>query len=183
MREGTALRYAGLGLVVAFGLAGAALAQSAQFPFGGLKGDPNLPVEISSDTLSVNQTDNTATFEGSVVIGQGQMRLSAPKVVVEYGQDQNGAQATNKIRTLHATGGVTLVNGNEAAEGQEAVYTVASGSVLMTGSVVLTQGPNVISGDRLVVDLTSGTGHMEGHVRTIIKQQPQQPQPQQSGGN
>jgi lipopolysaccharide export system protein LptA len=165
-----ALRRTGLGLVLALALTGIALAQTAQFPFGGLKGDPKQPVEISAETLSVDQKDNSATFEGSVVVGQGAMRLSAAKLRVEYAQDTTGAKATNKIKALHATGGVTLVNGDEAAEGQEAIYTVDTGSVVMTGNVMLTQGPNVVTGDKLVVDLTTGTGRMEGRVRTILNQ-------------
>ena len=39
----------------------------------------------------------------------------------------------------------------------------------MTGDVILTQGPNALSGERLIVDLTSGTGRMEGRVRTIFQ--------------
>lgn len=158
----------GLVLAIALAWTGAAFAQQgAQFPFGGLRNDPNLPVEIAADSLSVSQTDGAATFAGNVVIGQGDMRISAGKVLVEYGTADN---SPGKIKRLHASGGVTLVKGTEAAEGQEAVYTIEDGSVVMTGSVILTQGPNVISGDRLVVNLTSGTGTMEGRVRTVLKQ-------------
>jgi lipopolysaccharide export system protein LptA len=156
-------------ILVAALAAGAAQAQQgAEFPFGGLKGDPTLPVEIAADSLSVSQSDGTATFEGNVVIGQGEMRLSAGRVLVEYAQGQGGAQG--KIESLHASGGVTLVNGAEAAEATEAVYTNDSGSVVMTGSVVLTQGQNVISGEKLTVSLTDGTGRMEGRVRTVLRQ-------------
>ncbi len=94
------------------------------------------------------------------------MRLSAAKVRVEY---VTGAGSTGEISKLHATGGVTLVNGAEAAEAAEAVYTVTSGVVVMTGSVILTQGKNALSGDRLTVDLSSGTGQMDGRVKTILQ--------------
>ncbi|WP_420353073.1 hypothetical protein [Paenirhodobacter sp.] len=39
----------------------------------------------------------------------------------------------------------------------------------MTGDVVLKQGPNVMSGQKLMVDLRSGTGRMDGRVRTILQ--------------
>jgi lipopolysaccharide export system protein LptA len=155
-------------LVAALAAAGTAQAQQAEFPFGGLKGDPTLPVEIAADSLSVSQSDGSATFEGNVVIGQGEMRLSAGRVLVEYAEGANGGQG--KIERLLASGGVTLVNGAEAAEAQEAVYTIDSGNVVMTGSVVLTQGQNVISGEKLTVSLTDGTGRMEGRVRTVLRQ-------------
>ena len=62
-----------------------------------------------------------------------------------------------------------LVNGAEAAEAQKAVYAVDRGSIVMSGSVLLTQGQNALSGERFVVDLGSGTGRMEGRVKTIFQ--------------
>ncbi|WP_421702190.1 lipopolysaccharide transport periplasmic protein LptA [Aliiroseovarius sp.] len=147
-------------------LAVPAFAQGAQIAFGGLKHDSSLPIEITAEQLAVDQSDGSATFTGDVLIGQGEMRLSAAKVRVEY---VTGQGSTGEISKLHATGGVTLVNGAEAAEAAEAIYTVTSGVVVMTGSVILTQGQNALSGDRLTVDLTSGTGQMDGRVKTILQ--------------
>jgi lipopolysaccharide export system protein LptA len=140
----------------------AAHAQGASVAFGGLKQDTSQPVEISADQLAVNQADGTATFSGNVLVGQGQMRLSAGSVRVEYGADGKA------IERLHATGGVTLASGAEAAEAREAVYTIASGQVVMTGDVMLTQGQSALSGQKLVIDLKAGTGVVEGRVQTIF---------------
>ncbi|MGQ0566918.1 MAG: lipopolysaccharide transport periplasmic protein LptA [Gemmobacter sp.] len=139
-----------------------ALAQGAKVAFGGLKQDTSQPVEITADSLEVNQTDGQATFTGNVLVGQGDLRLSAARIQVEYQADGQG------ISRLHATGGVTIVNATDAAEAAEAVYTIASGNVVMTGDVVLTQGQNAISGERLVLDLQAGTGVMEGRVKTVF---------------
>jgi lipopolysaccharide export system protein LptA len=155
-----------LPVILGLAMTGAALAQT-QFPFGGLKGDPTLPVEVSSDSLAVSQTDGSATFSGNVVIGQGEMRLSADMVVVEYAAGDNGTGG--RISRLHATGKVTLVNGTEAAEADEALYTIDTGIVVMTGNVILTQGKNAISGEKLTVDLKNGTGTMDGRVRTVLQ--------------
>lgn len=140
----------------------AALAQDAAISFGGLKQDTSLPVEVKADSLAVNQADGSATFTGNVLVGQGEMRLSAGMVRVEYGQ------GGKSIEKLHATGGVTLASAKDAAEAREAVYTIASGSVVMTGDVLLTQGASAISGQKLVIDLKAGTGRMEGGVSTIF---------------
>ena len=147
-------------------LAAPVFAQGAQIAFGGLKHDSSLPIEITAEQLTVDQADGSATFLGEVLIGQGEMRLSAAKVRVEY---VTGEGSTGQISKLHATGGVTLVNGAEAAEAAEAVYTVTSGVVVMTGSVILTQGQNALSGDRLTVNLAAGTGQMDGRVKTILQ--------------
>lgn len=155
-----------LALVMTVALAGPVLAQGAQIAFGGLKHDSSLPIEITADQLAVDQADGSATFNGNVLIGQGEMRLSASHVQVEY---VTGEGSTGQISKLHATGGVTLVNGAEAAEAREAIYTVTAGQIVMTGDVILTQGQNALSGDRLTVDLASGTGQMDGRVKTILQ--------------
>lgn len=139
-----------------------AQAQGTNVAFGSMKGDPTKPVEVTSDQLTVNQANGTAIFTGNVLVVQGEMRLTAPSVTVEY------AETTKKITRMHATGGVTLVNAGESAESQEAVYTVDDGHVLMTGNVLLTQGTSAISGQRLNVDLVTGTGLMEGRVQTVF---------------
>lgn len=147
-------------------------AQGTQVAFGGVRQDPTLPVEVTADSLQVNQADGTAVFTGNVLAVQGALRLTAATVRVEY------AEGGGAIDKLHASGGVTLVNATDAAEAAEAVYTLATGNVVMTGSVLLTQGQNAISGERLVLDLKAGTGVMEGRVKTVF-----QPGTAAQGGN
>ena len=100
-------------LFVAF--AGFATAQGTGVTLGGFGYDSALPVEITADSLDVNQSDGSATFQGNVVIGQGEMRLSAGKVVVIYGE---GADGRTEIKRLIADGGVTFVSPAEAAEAE-----------------------------------------------------------------
>lgn len=143
-------------------LPGPVLAQ--QIALGGIRADAKAPVEVTADSLAVNQTDGTATFTGNVLVVQGGMRLKAAVVDVEYDPKDR-----SKINRMHATGGVTLVSPDEAAEAKEAVYDVAASSVVMTGDVLLTQGKNVMSGQKLTVDLKTGTGQMDGRVRTVLQ--------------
>lgn len=139
-------------------------AQGTNVAFGSFKADPTLPVEVTSDTLDVNQADGSAEFTGSVVVGQGEMRLSADRVLVIYNDEADG------IERMEATGDVLLVNGPDAAaEADRADYTVATGIVVMTGNVLLTQGPNALTSDRMTVNLVTGTANMTGRVKTILK--------------
>lgn len=150
-------------VALALGLATfSAEAQQANIAFGGMKQDTSLPVSLDADTLAINNADGTALFTGNVIVAQGEMRLTAGEVQVEYLPDGGG------IKTLHATGGVTLINATDAAEAKEAVYTIDSGNVVMTGDVLLTQGANAISGQKLVINLKAGTGVMEGRVQTVF---------------
>ncbi len=148
-------------LLLSLALAFPAMAQ--QVAFGGMRQDPSAPVEISADQLSVDQTDGSAVFTGNVVIGQGEMRLSAARVVVVYTED-GGA-----IERMQASGGVTLVSGTEAAEAENADYTIGTGQIVMRGSVLVTQGQNALTADSMVVNLTDGTAQMEGRVRTLLQ--------------
>lgn len=137
-----------------------ATAQTAGVAFGGIQGDPTLPVDITSETLTVSQKDGTALFMGNVLVIQGQMRLSADTLQVQYNDDQTA------IARLFATGNVLLVNATDAAAAQEAVYTIASGEVVMTGNVQLTQEQTTFTAQKMVVDLTTGFGTLEGGVTT-----------------
>jgi lipopolysaccharide export system protein LptA len=149
-------------LCLAVVLSSPAAAQQADIRFGGLQQDTSLPVEVTSDSLSVDQATGAALFTGNVLVSQGEMRLSAGTIRVEYAADGAG------ISRLIASDGVTLVSPTDAAEASEAVYTIASGLVVMTGNVLLTQGQAAISGQSLTVNLTDGTGIMTGGVKTIF---------------
>jgi len=146
----------------------AAPAQGTGVALGGFGYQQGEPVQITADSLDVNQSDGTAVFDGHVIIGQGQMRMSAGKVVVEYGA---GADGKNEIKRLLASGGVTLVSASEQAEAQSAVYTVTSGEIMLSGQVLVTQGATALSGDRMTVNLSTGQGKVEGNVRTILNTQ------------
>lgn len=142
-------------------------AQGTQVAFGSTKQDSTLPVEVTADNLDINQEDGTAVFTGNVLIGQGAMRLSAPRVLVIYKKDNSG------IENMEATGGVTLVSGEDAAEAQQAEYNIDSGEIRMQGDVLLVQGINALSGDRLFVDTRAGTARVTGRVKTILQPEPE----------
>lgn len=149
-------------IALAIFLAPAAYGQNTSVNFGGLKADTTLPVELSSDKLEINQADGSALFSGDVLVKQGQLRLSANTVQASYGADGN------VVETIVASGKVTLANAKDAAEADSAVYTISSGKIIMTGHVLLTQGNAAISAQKMVIDLKSGTGQMEGRVTTTF---------------
>ncbi len=142
-------------------------AQGANVAFGTIRQDTGLPVEVTADNLSVDQATGTAIFTGNVLIGQGEMRLSASRVLVVYRANGDG------IARLEATGGVTLVSGPDAAESERADYDIDKGTILMSGNVLLAQGRNALSSDTMSVRLSDGTAQMSGRVRTVL----------QTGGN
>lgn len=144
-------------------LAGPAHAQTS-VNLGGLTVDRTAAVEVTADGLSVDQDTGTAVFEGNVVVGQGDLRLSAARVQVVYNGD------SGNISRLTASGGVTFVTAAEAAESRNATYDLDAGLLLMSGDVLLTQGASAISADTMRINLADGAAQMEGNVKTIFNQ-------------
>jgi lipopolysaccharide export system protein LptA len=131
---------------------------------GGMEVDTSAAVEVTADSLSIDQANGSAVFDGNVMIVQGDLRLTAGRVEVIYGAD------TSEIARLLASEGVTFVTADEAAEAQQADYDIASGLLVMTGDVLLTQGPSAISAGQMTINVTDGTATMEGRVRTVLQQ-------------
>jgi len=142
--------------VVAMLLAAPAFAQT-NINLGGIRADSSAPVEVAADSLTVDQDTGTAVFSGNVVIGQGDLRLSAGSVRVIYDE------ATGDITKLNASG-------TEAAEAQTAVYDLTSGTIVLTGDVLLTQGASALSANQMTVNVNTGTAQMSGRVRTVFQQ-------------
>lgn len=159
-------------VVLALVLSSAGAQGEEKGPFGGFKHDNSEPIEITSDTLEVRQSEQLAIFSGDVIAGQGTLRLTSDKLDVFYSeQEDDGATAetesaadadTGAIERLIATGNVFLSNGTETAQGKTGTYDVTTGIVTMEGSVVLTQGGNAISGNNLEIDLNTGVGKVLG---------------------
>lgn len=142
-------------------------AQQATVGFGTVSADPDAPVEVTAEQLNVSEEAGTALFTGNVVVGQGEMRLFAPRVQLFYDD------VTGDVSKMEATGGVTLVSGEEAAEADRADYNVGDGFIVMTGNVLLSQGRNALTSERMDVNLNDNTAVMSGRVKTILYQSDQ----------
>ncbi len=155
------LRAALLACILALApLAGAA--QGTSVSFGAQDHNPDAPVEISAESLSINRDDNTAVYSGDVLIQQDSMRLAAPQVLVIFTPDNSA------IDRMEATGGVTLVSGEDAAEADRAIYRVETGVIEMAGAVLLSQGPNALAAEDMRIDLDGGNAALSGRVRTVL---------------
>ena len=145
---------------------GAASAQDMQLRLGESLNLSQRQLEITSETLEVDQETGVSTFSGDVVVSQGDMRLTAQSLRIEYGS--TGEDSRQRIDRLVADGGVTMVTATEAVEARSAVYSLTDQTLEMIGDVVLVQGANVLAGERFFADLRTGTGRMSGRVRTLI---------------
>ena len=139
-----------------------ASAQATSLALSGFEFDGSAAIEVTADSLSVDQNTGVATFIGNVIIGQGSIRLSAGEVRVEYSDD------TGAIARFVASGGISFVTESEAAEAESANYDLTTGILVLSGSVLLTMGASALSADVMTVSLNDGTARLEGNVRTVL---------------
>jgi lipopolysaccharide export system protein LptA len=164
------------------GMSGASLhAQTApQGPPNALQGfsqNRDQPVHIEAATLEVRDKQKQATFSGDVRVKQGDTGLRCKSLVVFYEQDGETADQSKtlqaatpgpggeqRIKRLEARGGVIVTQKEQTATGDLGIFDMKSNTVTLTGNpVVMTQGQNVLRGEKLVVDLTSGTSRVESN--------------------
>lgn len=149
--------------ILLIGVTGAASAQTS-IDLGGMAVDPEEEIEVTSQTLSVDQETGFAIFEGDVVVIQGELRMSAERVEVLF------IDETNEISRLIATGGVLLANAEDEAEADRADYDITTSLLTLTGDVLVNQGETVVSAESMVVNVTDGSATMQGRVRTVLQQ-------------
>jgi lipopolysaccharide export system protein LptA len=139
----------------------------------GLRHDGSLPIEITADTLEVQQRDQVATFIGNVDAVQGDLTLSADQLRVYY-QGGDAPEGAGAIRRIEAHGNVFLSSPEETAQGEVGVYDVGQQLVTLERAVVLTRGANVIRGDRLEYDLASGFSRVESAIPSVAGGEPRE---------
>lgn len=150
-------------VLFALAVATAASAQDFKVDFGVAGSDPNAPIEVQADSLSIDQETGNAKFAGAVVITQGDMRFEAPLVEVTYNEAKDG------ISKLTGSGGVAILSGKDTARAENATYNVDTGLIIMQGSVALAQGANTITAERMTVNTSNSTAELHGRVRTVLQ--------------
>jgi lipopolysaccharide export system protein LptA len=185
MRNGSFLLLSGLAALM-LAAANATQAQPSNAPpsnappnaLQGFSQNRDQPVNIQADALEVRNQKKVATYSGHVHLVQGDTTLRCNTLIVYYDGDQAGGQAPaaksagpappggGNIRYMEAIGQVIVVQRDQTATGEKAVYDMKTNSVVLSaakdGFVTVTQGPNVVSGPRLVVHLDTGVSHFEG---------------------
>jgi len=137
------------------------------------------PIQIEADRLEVHDPQKLAIYSGHVRVRQGETILEAPELRVFYsGQGPAAAGATapassgpigSRVSRIEAGPGVNVRSGDRTASGERAVLDMAKNLVTLEGNVVLTQGQNVVRGERVVFNLVTKEGRIEGgRVQTLI---------------
>ena len=165
----------------------AAPAAQKESPFGAVGGGKE-PIKIDADRLDVFDRENKAVFAGNVVAVQGDSTIRCSTMTVHYkrGKEKDGdkageaksgeaksaegksaearsgeARPENGIQKVECAGPVTVVQKDQVATGDSAVFDQAAKRIVLTGNVVLSQCQNVTRGQRLVYDMNTGRANMD----------------------
>jgi lipopolysaccharide export system protein LptA len=129
------------------------------------------PVKIQAASLEVRQKDKVALFNGDVYVVNGDTEMRCRSLVVYYEDNPSaaggmkaadpGPGGEQQIKRIDAKGGVTVVQKDQNATGDSAIFNMRENTVTLTGNVVVTRGADILRGQRLTVDLTSGVSRMD----------------------
>jgi lipopolysaccharide export system protein LptA len=164
--------------------------QGPQNALQGFSQNRDQPVKIQAASLEVREKDKQATFSGDVHVVNGDTELRCRSLVVFYDDDSStssgaknmkaadpGPSGEKSIKRIEAKGGVTVVQKDQNAAGDAAIFNMRENIVTLTGNVVVTRGQDVLRGQRLVVDLTNGVSKMDqGRVEGLFQSGPRNPE-------
>lgn len=115
--------------------------------------DPNstLPIDIESDTATLNEPHGTSLYEGNVIISQGSTRLLAERILV--------SAPNQKITSIEASGGPAHFEqqdeSNKMIRGlaDKITYIAKDSKLRFEGNAELSQQNNSFSGDLIEYDI------------------------------
>lgn len=140
----TSTLLASAALIVCLGLPATTGAQSANDA-------TRQPVQYGAD--AGEYTPDGFALRGRAEVTQGTNRIRADAI--------KGFTSNGQLTRVEATGNVYFVTPEQSMRGNNAVYNLNDGSVVVTGDVILTQGQNVLSGGRLVYNVRTETARIE----------------------
>lgn len=138
--------------------------------------DSSSPVDITSDSLEVDDKRGVFVFRGNVVAKQDNATIYSEQLDVHYTQkkesmDEAGTEESQNrsIEKIVARGSVKIVQEERIATGERAEYVYAGGSVILTGSPKVVQKDNTIAGEKITVYLDDERSIVEGGKRERVQ--------------
>ena len=99
------------------------------------------PIVVTSKMLTIDNENNTAVFEHSVVAEAPEMTLYADKMLIFYNQD------TKTITRIDALGRVKVVEEDRVITADQATYYAHDERVVFKGDLKVVEGKRSISGE------------------------------------
>ncbi|ODC02670.1 lipopolysaccharide transport periplasmic protein LptA [Terasakiispira papahanaumokuakeensis] len=122
-----------------------------------LPADRQAPIEVQADNMTWTQNNQTAIYQGSVDIQQGELHLTSEQLTLTR-------NSQGKLDTLEATGDKPLAYFRDLPSPNKPPveawaniihYDTAAGLIRLEGNARLTQGEDTIEGHKLTYDLST----------------------------
>ncbi len=137
---------------------------------GGLQfGNSKSPIDIKSDSMSLEYQNHSVLWAGHVHANQANAQLSSDNLRVNY-LDKD----FKEMKDMVADGNVRVSQGTRWATGDHGVFDQIKRTVVLTGSPVVHDGTDQITGRRITVFLDTGKSVVEGAHAVIFPHQGQE---------
>ncbi len=175
------------------------LARAADTPVSKQESADPVSTTITSRTMTVNNQENTAIFDGSVVLTRGPLVVHSDHMVVTFQGSGNGPEprtpagaskppnnlgvnrqssrgrestptvSDRSILMLEATGRVKIEKEDGRATCRKAVYYEAEKKIVLIGDPIAWQKGTRVSGKRIIMFLDEDRSVVEGDSQVIIE--------------
>ena len=109
--------------------------------------DPSkMPVQISSDRMTYDETGKVVSFVGNVVAEHGELTLWAEKLSAYFSSKSGKKFSVDSVDRIVAEGNVRAKKGKTEGECRKVTYYVDKQLLTMEGDPVLRDGPNSLTG-------------------------------------
>ena len=115
------------------------------------------PIAITADALEFDYRARVLTYNGAVVVTQGDMKLESETLKVALDD-----HVESRVKEVVAHGQVRISKGARWAKGGHAIFDQAHNTVVLSDNAELHDGPNQVTGDRVVVYLDEERSVVEG---------------------
>lgn len=150
---------------------GQSFAQELKSRMSGMALSNDLPIQIESDQLAINDANSTATFLGNVNVVQGDTVLQSGKMIVHYASGGSVTSGATDIEKIELMNKVLLKTATQTATGDTGVYNMTNETFVLSGSeVILTEGKNVFIGCKLTVEMAAGDAKLDSCGKRVLIQ-------------
>lgn len=131
----------------------------------------NQKIDISADSLMIDNTKKYAEFTGNVKARQGATTIESDRLLIFYREksDNGTAAEEDMIEKVVAEGNVVVKFEGNVAETRKAEYTTADKKLVLSGpGSKITGKQGSISGSKIIINRENGHTKVEGPVEGSV---------------
>jgi lipopolysaccharide export system protein LptA len=127
--------------------------------FGDFNQDSNIPVKITSDTVTLDANKRIFEYKGNVVVTREDMVLKSETMAGTYNEE-------NKLEKIIFNNNVTMTKGTDmSARADRAEYDILEDKITMIGSPEVIDKSNKLTADKIIVFIKEQRSVAEGRVK------------------